>query len=534
MADTPEHPSRSTPPPPLTQAERERDLLFNHSRDLLAVAGFDGYLRQVNPAWTRVLGWTREELLSRPIFALLHPDDRDHTLKSRQALIESGTPVNGLENRYLCKDGSYRWLSWQSAAEPGGQTVFAVARDITERHLKEHERLVHHKLQSTGALAGGIAHDFNNLLAGILLNLEMVGLTGPVNETQNRHLQQARDIIETARELTRQIITFAQRDSASRHAVALKTPLRQALEHALAGSDIVSETEFAPKLWPALVDETQLVQVIRNLVQNSRDAMPSGGRVRLRAENVTLATAPGPGAKPGDYVCITVSDDGSGISPETLPLVFDPYFSTKQRGPQKGMGLGLSLCHSILQNHGGTIAIESRPGQGTTVRCHLPAVPDRDKSNGGSRHPLPSPDRFAASGASAASARRVLVLEDELGLQKIIAAALERLGYVAEIAAEGSAAVVLHDEAMRRGAPFDVALLDLTVHGGMGGPDILPLLRQRAPALRAILMTGQLREQMLHEHERQGFDAALAKPFSLERLAEVLAEVLASHSESET
>jgi PAS domain S-box-containing protein len=516
-----------TRPSQATQDERERDLLFNHSRDLLAVAAFDGYLRQVNPAWTRVLGWSREELLSRPVADLMHPDDRERTIRSRQELIEKGTPVNGLENRYLCKDGSYRWLSWQSSVEPGGQTVYAVARDITDRRQNEQERLVHHKLQSTGALAGGIAHDFNNLLAGILLNLEMVGLTGSLNQAQSRHLLQARDTIETARELTRQIITFAHGTSSTRHVVALKTPLRQALEHALAGSFIVGETDFAPALWPALVDEPQLVQVIRNLVQNAREAMPSGGVVKLRAENVTLATPPGPGTKPGDYVRITISDEGSGIAPDTLPLIFDPYFSTKQRGPQKGMGLGLSLCHSILQNHGGAITVDSKPGQGTTVRCFFPAATGRENAASGTSH-LPSPERLAATAVADGAPRRVLVLEDEPGLQKIIALALERLGYAAQIAAEGTAAVVLHEEAMRRGAPFDVALLDLTVHGGMGGPEVIGLLRRSAPDLRAILMSGQLREQVFQDYARQGFDAALAKPFSIERLGEVLAEVLAA------
>ncbi len=212
----------------------EADLtrLFNLSLDLLCVAGFDGYLRRVNPSWTRVLGWTEAELLSRPVADFMHPDDRELTLQARAGLAK-GTLVTGLENRYRCKDGSYRWLSWQSVPESGAATVFAVARDVTERRQMDHEQLVMSKLESTGILAGGVAHDFNNLLTGLALNLDMVRLGGAINPMQAQNLQRAIEIVDVAKALTDQLIAFSGNARATRTVVDLKEILKDATNAAL-------------------------------------------------------------------------------------------------------------------------------------------------------------------------------------------------------------------------------------------------------------------------------------------------------------
>jgi len=349
---------------------------FNVSLDLLCVAGLDGYFKRVNPSWTRILGWSEEELLSRPVKDFMHPDDRDRTLQARVGLTR-GEPVRGLENRYLCKDGTYRWLSWQSVAEPGAALVFAVARDVTERRQLDHERMVISKLESAGILAGGLAHDFNNLLASLLLNLEMVGLSGPVTGEQAKFLQQARGTIKTAKSLTEQLITFAGSDDATRRPGDIGELVRQSVELAMQGSGIQADSVVSLELWPASINETQITQVLRGLILNAREATPPGGHVRVRAENVVLDAARKGELPPGHYVRISIADDGGGIPAEVLPKIFDPYFSTKDRGSQKGMGLGLSICRTVIKRHGGAIAIDSQPGRGTTVTFHLPAVVPR-------------------------------------------------------------------------------------------------------------------------------------------------------------
>ncbi len=347
--------------------------LFNHSLDLLCIAGFDGYLRRVNPSWTRVLGWTEAELLSRPVADFMHPDDRELTLQARAGLAK-GTLVTGLENRYRCKDGSYRWLSSQSVPEPGAATVFAVARDVTERRQMDHEQLVMSKLESTGILAGGVAHDFNNLLTGLALNLDMVRLGGAVNPMQAQNLQRAIEIVDVAKALTDQLIAFSGNAGATRTVVDLKEILKDATNAALVGSDLKCDLQISADLRRAEVDATQFAQVIRSLILNARDALPAHGTVTVCADNVFHPIASGPEKSGGEWVRICVKDEGVGIPPDVMAKVFDPYFSTKQRGSQKGMGLGLTICRVVIRRHGGSLAIESRPQEGTTVTCLLPAV----------------------------------------------------------------------------------------------------------------------------------------------------------------
>ena len=366
--------SSSQPDGYASPADADFRRLFNLSLDLLCIAGIDGYFKQVNPSWTRVLGWSEAELLSRPVADFMHPDDRGRTLEAR-AQLARGKPVRGLENRYVCKDGSYRWLSWQSSIEPTATTVFAVARDITERRQLDGEMLIASKLESAGILAGGIAHDFNNLLAGLLLNLEMVGACGPTNAEQATYLRSSSDMIIAAKTLTNQLVTAAHGATSTRELTDMTAFLSSTLKLALADRSVRVTSEVASELWPAQIDGTQIEQAIRNVVVNACEATPPDGSIYFAASNVTLDGEEGMALKAGHYLRLTISDRGKGISAEQLCKVFDPYFSTKRRGIQKGMGLGLTVCRAILQDHGGTIAITSEVAGGTVVTCYLPAEP---------------------------------------------------------------------------------------------------------------------------------------------------------------
>lgn len=353
--------------------------LFNLSLDLLCIAGLDGYFKRLNPSWSRVLGWSEAELMARPVVDFMHPEDRERTLLARARLAE-GVPLRGLENRYLCKDGSYRWLAWQSVAVPDAMTVFAIARDITDRRQLDYERLVISKLESTGILAAGLAHDFNNLLTGLALSLEMIPLCGPTTREQESYLWQAQQTVGAAKSLTDRLIALSRRGVGAREVCDLKKLLPGALDIALRGGNVRGECSLADDLWPVEGDEAQINQAIRSLVLNAREACAAGGTVQLKAENVTRPATDASNSSASHWVCIRVIDDGAGIAPEILPKVFDAYFSTKQRGSQKGMGLGLTTCRIAFQAHGGTIAVESRPQCGTVVTCYLPAFGGEQKS----------------------------------------------------------------------------------------------------------------------------------------------------------
>ena len=499
---------------PASRDAADYDRLFNLSLDLLCIAGLDGYFKRVNPSWTRVMGWSEAELLAHPVEYFMHPEDRARTLAARASLAE-GKPVRGLENRYLCKDGSYRWLSWQSVVEPGAATVFAIARDITERRLLEDERLVLSKLESTGILAGGIAHDFNNLLATLLLNVEMIGLCEATTAQQEFHIQQAKQTIDAARALTQQFIAFADGGIPSRRISDVRAPVREAFGIALSGSALRGECEIASDLWPVEVDETQFGQLIRSLALNAREASAPGSRVRLFARNFIADEKSVPDLPAGDYVRFQIVDEGAGIPGSILPKIFDPYFSTKQRGNQKGMGLGLSICRTIVQKHHGRIAVESLPGHGTIVTFYLPA-----SSRTSARHHPESPARV--------SKPRILVMDDEQLFRDALEMALRQLGYDVQAVADGAQAVVAYREAAAAGRPFDALMLDLTVRGGLGGADALRQLRAGDASVRAILMSGYTQESAFRDYRSLGFSGALAKPFSADALQQALTAMLPS------
>lgn len=366
--------------PPLPD-ETDRDRLFRMSLDLLCVAGLDGYFRQVNPAWTRVLGWSREELLSRPVIDFVHPEDRERTLESRRQLAQTGR-LSGFENRYQCKDGTYRWLSWQTSVAPGQPTVFGVARDVTERRRLDHDRFMAGKQESAALLAAGMAHDFNNLLASMLLNLEMVSLSGPVEERQRLHLQQALESIHAARGLTEQLVTIAKGGPSPGRLTDLGGAIREAAARVLGGSNVEVEYRLAEDLRPVNADAVQMAQVFGNLLANAREAMPAGGTVSIRAANRSFDTPPAPSYPEGNYVEVTIADRGPGIPPEARAKVFDPYFSTKPRADRKGTGLGLTIARAVLRRYGGLVELECPPGGGTVARCLLPAAREEGEIGG--------------------------------------------------------------------------------------------------------------------------------------------------------
>lgn len=394
--------------------------------------------------------------------------------------------------------------------------IIGIVRDVSDRKQVERDRLVLGKLESTGILAGGIAHDFNNLLTTMLLNLDMAASDGtPVAEVAE-HLATIRHGVLAAQVLTQQLITFARGGTAMRQSVVLTALLQDSVPLALSGSNVRADIVVARDLWSVEVDTGQIGQVVRNLVLNAREAMPGGGVVTLRAENVVLPVANAQTLAPGKYVQIIVADQGHGIPSETLPKIFDPYFSTKIRGTQKGMGLGLTICHSIVQKHGGAISVQSSLGQGSRFTLYLPAA-------------MGSSVSAAAAAGSNQGLRvrgRILVMDDEPMVRSVFKTVLQQIGYDAELAADGRTAVDLYAKAQHEGRPFDAVILDLTVKGEMGGEAAARVLQALDPAVRAIVMSGYSDDDVMRQFERHGFKGRLIKPFDRDALRDVLAQVI--------
>jgi PAS domain S-box-containing protein len=405
-------------------------------------------------------------------------------------------------------------LRLEAAVAASGRECRAVLADITERKRAEEDRLILNRLESTAILVGGIAHDFNNLLTMILLNLELAETLIPPGEELANVLEQAKQAARTSGGLIQQLLIFASGGAPIRKPTRLAELIEASVRLAVGGSRLRCDFSLAEDLWPTEVDPGQTGQVFRNLALNAREAMPEGGTISVRAENVVLGPHEHPSLPPGDYVRVSITDRGGGISKDVLPRIFDPYFSTKLRGAQKGMGLGLAICHAVIQSHGGAIAVQSEPGVGTTFHLLLPA----------SRKPL-QPEK-ASVPAGVLRHERILVMDDEEVVRKLVRRLLQQMGYEVELVEDGQRAVGAYESAKGQGRPFDAVILDLTVRAGVGGKETIRELLKIDRAVKALVMSGYANDPVVLEPERYGFKGVLTKPFDRQSLWKVLARVL--------
>ncbi len=493
------------------------------------VATDTGYF---SPGYYRLLGYEPGAfpMTGRSWADLLHPDDRERAVAANRDCVENRRATVEVEFRMRARDGSWRWIlgrgtAVQRDAQGRARRMIGTHMDITERKQAESDRLVLGKLESTGLLAGGIAHDFNNLLSVIMLGLECARQEPPGSESARAIFADVEEAARSARDLSAQLLAFARGGDPVLRECRLAPVLEQAVTFALSGSTVAARLELPDDLWTARADPAQLGQAFRHLVLNAREAMADGGVLTVAATNVTHDGSASPGASlpAGDYLRIRFCDTGAGIPPDVRPKLFDPYFSTKQRGAQKGMGLGLTICHAVVQRHGGAILVDSEPGGGSTFTVLIRAVrtPAAPPAAGPSSVPPPAP-----------GALRILVMDDEAVLRNTLAFALQRAGHEVVTAAEGRQALRLHQEARQQGQPFDLVLLDLTVRTGLGGVDTLKELRRVDASVCALAMSGYSDDAAIRDYASFGFAAALTKPFTTEALRTAIAKAVAAGAQN--
>ncbi len=505
----------------LQGARAEMEALAKKYRDLYNFAPvsyltFDrgGKILGANLAAAKLLGIERGHLINRRFDAQLSIDD----VPVFQAFLQSTfeTTDNDLCEVSLHQENrSPVRIRVRASVDDSSETCLAVATDISSLKQAEEDRLILSKLESTGILAGGMAHDFNNLITVILLNLELAEMLPIPNADLKKFLSRAMEATLKSSELSQKLITFATGGISKRKATPLTNLIKEALPPILANSQVRFECTLADDLWMVEVDAAQFTHVIQNLVLNAREAMPEGGLVSLRAINcVTGFKQMHQTLPPGGYVRITLSDQGPGIPADVLPKIFDPYFSTKQRGDQTGMGLGLTICHTIVQKIGGTITVESEPGDGATFDVYLPA----------SVKSLNFED--ASSPMTEPQSGKILVMDDSKYLRDAVGELLKQMGHSVELTADGQSAVDAYKKARDAGQPFDAVILDLMVPDGPGGRVTIQQLLQVDPAVRAILMSGYSKDPVILDYAYHGFKAALVKPFNMAGLRSKLAEVV--------
>jgi signal transduction histidine kinase len=398
--------------------------------------------------------------------------------------------------------------------DAGGRVIGMVVafRDITDALKAQAEQASANKLASLGLLAGGIAHDFNNILMAVMGSVSMARATLPAGAS-TRALDEAEQACVRARQITWQLLTFSRGGVPVKKPVSIARLLDESATLALRGTNVRCTFDIAPTLWPVAADDGQLVQVFSNIVINAHQAMPHGGTVTIRAENVVESAARWEHAlrvNPGRYVRISVADAGIGISEEHIGRIFDPYFTTKQQGS----GLGLATSHSIVKNHGGYLSVTSTPGLGSTVFIGLPAA-------------MPASEAPRERIVQQSSARgRILVMEDEPAVGDIACNMLNFLGHDVDVVHDAHSAVEHYKDALASNRPFDAVMLDLVVPGGIGGREALSLLSDVDPAVKAIVVSGYTRDAALGGGDAGPVRAFIAKPYTLDELDSTLSSVL--------
>jgi two-component system cell cycle sensor histidine kinase/response regulator CckA len=387
-----------------------------------------------------------------------------------------------------------------------------IVHDVTYRKRMEEELVKSKNLESIGTLAGGIAHDFNNLLTVILGNISLAERQlSPGDKVMERLLEAERASI-SAKDLTQQLVTFSRGGDPWKKIMTVSSVIKNTARFALSGSSVKCRFSLSENLAPVLADEVQLRQVIHNIVTNAKEAMPDGGDITIGGANVKIGREDVIPLPPGNYIRISVKDKGAGIKEEHLSRIFDPYFTTKDMGAQKGLGLGLSISYSIIKKHDGYISVESTAGVGTAVRIYLPASTVGTKDTDAEKATVPK--------------GRILVMDDAEQVRDVTSNMLIELGYEVACAEHGREAIDLYKQALELEAPFDLVILDLTVQGGMGGKKTLSELRTISPSVKALVATGYTDDPIVNKFSEYGFKGAVTKPYKIEELGEVLKKLI--------
>jgi signal transduction histidine kinase/ActR/RegA family two-component response regulator len=379
---------------------------------------------------------------------------------------------------------------------------------IKQREQMEEELLRTRKLESLGVLAGGIAHDFNNFLTVVRGNVEMAKMQLGRNQPVRALLEQTEHACQRAAMLSSQLLTFAKGGDPVRQVVSIAKLVTDAVDLARAGAPTSIELSISEDLKSVEADAGQIGQVFNNILLNAREAMPEGGIIEVRAENLVLASIQGAATR----VRISIRDFGCGIPIDVLPRIFDPYFTTKP----SGRGLGLATAYAIIAKHGGSLSAESRPGYGTVFTIDLPA------SQGS-----PAQQESIVSEVQTGT-ERILVMDDEEGLRVLLKTLLTNQGYEVQTARDGAEAIALCEEAKLSGRSFDAALLDLTVSGGMGGLEAVARLKALAPSMKLVVSSGYSDATVISNFRKYGFDGVLPKPWKLAEVSQVLRKVFVS------
>ncbi len=505
----------------IVERTQARGVTWQVTPDLMGALNSQGYFETSNPAWRTILGWSEDEVAGMSIFELLHPDDVERTREGFN-LTQIGQPAIRFPNRYRCKDGSYRWISWVGVPEEG--MVYCVGRDITdevaaqEKLLEAQEALRQaQKMEAVGQLTGGIAHDFNNLLQGISGSLDRVqhriaqGRIGDVD----RFVKSAIDSANRAAALTHRLLAVSRRQTLDPRPTDMNKLIggMEDLIRRTMGPGVTIEVVGAAGLWPTRIDASQLENSLLNLCINAPDAMPRGGHLTIETANkwMDARAARERDLAPGQYVSLCVTDTGTGMAQDVIDRAFDPFYTTKPIG--QGTGLGLSMIYGFVRQSGGQVRVYSELGKGTTMCLYFP------------RHVGNVEDELKTEDAplgETGSGEVILVVDDEATVRLLIVEVLTEAGYRTLEAGDGPAALRI----LQSGARVDLLITDVGLPGGMNGRQVADAGRVLRNGLKVLFVTGFAENAAVGSgHLAHGMEI-LTKPFQMTALGNKVRDML--------
>jgi two-component system cell cycle sensor histidine kinase/response regulator CckA len=478
-----------------------------------------GTIIELNLTGTQLLGRERKYLIGRPILSHFSPESRPIFFQHLDAVFSAGTrqqcELNIVPPQKSEQPAIIARVDSVAVKEGNTWLCRSTMIDISRQKALETEALKVEKLESEGLLAGGIAHDFNNILTGILGNIGLVQMqleTEKIDSSILEMLQQAEEASLRAKELTFELLTFARGGNPIKETISIDALLHQSSRFVLRGSNVRPQINIKEKLWAVEVDQGQIYQVLNNLLINADQAMPNGGNITITAQNKRLKATDNLPLPAGKYICITIQDDGMGIPKTYLSKIFDPYFTTKQ----KGSGLGLATAYTIIQKHNGHISITSEPGKGSIFTIYLPAS---------KKLPL-AVTSATTSVLPAAGYGHILVIDDDEIVTDLLSRVLKNLGYKSQTAPDGETGLKLYQQAQANGNQFNLVITDLTIPGGMGGKEVIKKLQEIDPQVKAIVSSGYSNDPVMANYQQYGFRGVLTKPYQIGKLSKLLQHIL--------
>ena len=496
---------------------KEKDfsnILIESLPGIFCLFDFNGKMLRWNKYGENVIGYTADEIsVSNPLDFIVE-QDRGLVNKTIKDTFDKG--YSSVESTLVTKRGEKIpfYFTGIRVMIDNVPCILSIAIDISERKKIEYELEKLRRLESIGILASGVAHDFNNLLTGILGNISLVKQYLDPEDMIFKRLSTAEKSCFEAREITSRLITFSKGGEPVKKVTRVQQLLKEAHCPLIKDTNITFEYNLPDNLYPVEIDEGQIRNVIINILTNAAEAMPEGGKIDISAANLEITEKDNLPIKEGSYVKVSIRDRGRGIQVEEISRIFDPYFSTKERGVKKGMGLGLTICHSIIRKHEGFITVESMPGAGTTFHLYLPASLKKKT------------ETEVIGEKEITRKKRILIMDDDEIVRDITGDMLMHCGYYIESSKDGNEAIALYIKAKERGEPFDAVILDLVVPNGMGGDIAIKRLHDIDHGVKGIALSGYSKDLIMTHYMDYGFTAALSKPYNIQLLNGTLERVL--------